>query len=92
MSERHCLVIAVGLIAFLGISLFAIFGDKGYVELAHRKAVRDRILIENQRIEKQNLHLRRLIKRLRDDDRYIEWVARTELNMVRRDEIILMKP
>ncbi len=92
MNEKHYLIISLCLIVFVGISLFAIFGDKGFVDLAREKAFRDRIVADNQRIKKQNLQLKRLIKRLRDDDEYIEWIARTELKMVRRDEIILVKP
>lgn len=92
MNEKHYLTIFVGLLIFICHFLFTVFGDRGLVDLSNKRAVRDLLRIENRRVYYQNLQLRRIIIRLRDDDDYIEWVARAELKMVRKGEIILVKP
>ena len=44
---------------------------------------------ENQKIEAENLKLYRKIERLKHDPEYIENVARQELGMAGKDEIII---
>ena len=76
-----------------GISIFVflmliVFGDRGYSDLRKIRKERDRIIEKNVGIEKENILLYRTIKRLKHDPKYIGEIARKELGMVGRDEMI----
>lgn len=67
---------------------FALFGDRGILhmwKLAGQKAALAEKVAES---EAQNTKLREEIAALRSDRRYIERLARTELGMVRDDELV----
>ncbi|MGK2906173.1 MAG: FtsB family cell division protein [Desulfuromonadales bacterium] len=67
---------------------FALFGDRGILhmlKLSGQKADLSQKLAE---FETQNEELRAEITALRSDRRYIERIARTELGMVRDDELV----
>ena len=67
---------------------FALFGERGIVhmlKLSGQKAVLTQTLAESVA---QNESLRVEIAALRSDRSYIERVARTELGMVRDDELV----
>ena len=67
---------------------FALFGERGViplVQLGHQKSA---LLAELEAVEQKNNALRQEIDALRSDRRYIERVARTELGMVREDELV----
>ena len=67
---------------------FALFGDRGILhmlKLSGQKAVlAEKIVVA----EAQNEVLRLEIAALRNDRRHIERIARTELGMVREDELV----
>jgi len=67
---------------------FALFGDRGVIhlfQLNHQKAL---LQEEVASIEQQNDELRAKINALRTDRSTIERIARTELGMVREDELV----
>ena len=67
---------------------FALFGDRGILhmlKLSGQKTVLAQKLVD---FETQNEELRVEIAALRGDRRYIERIARTELGMVRDDELV----
>ena len=67
---------------------FALFGDRGILhmlKLSGQKTVLSQKLAD---FETQNEGLRVEIAALRGDRRYIERIARTELGMVRDDELV----
>lgn len=67
---------------------FALFGDRGILhmlKLSGQKASLTQTLAD---FEAQNEVLRVEIAALRGDRRYIERIARTELGMVRDDELV----
>ncbi len=67
---------------------FALFGDRGILHmlnLSGQKTILSQKLLE---FETQNEALRVEIAALRSDRRYIERIARTELGMVRDDELV----
>jgi cell division protein FtsB len=68
---------------------YIIFSDRGLVDLFSLKSERDRLMQENERLKQENLSLFRTIERLRTDPDYIESVARKELGMIKKDEVIL---
>ena len=89
MSTFHkALLILVGL-ALVPLLLLVVFGDKGFVDLHRARDLRDRIRSENREIAKENLRLNREVHRLKSDPAYVEHVARRELGMVGRGEMVI---
>ncbi len=77
----------------LVLMLAAIFGSNGLLELNLLKQERDTIIKKNNIIQNRNLALYREIERLKYDKDYIESVARHELGLIGKDDIILkVKP
>ena len=50
---------------------------------------KDRLLQENARLKRENLTMYRTIERLKNDPEYIESIARKELGMIKKGEVIL---
>ncbi len=78
---------------FTGLFLFSfllliIFGDKGYIDLCDFENRRDNLIYKNSALEVENSDLYRSIDRSRNDPVYIENIARQELGMIGKDEII----
>ena len=69
--------------------LFIIFGENGLTDLYRLKTKRDRIVKQTDELTKKNLSLYREIERLKDDPKYLENVARKELGVIGKDEVII---
>ena len=67
---------------------FALFGDRGILHMLNLSSQKATLAQELAEIETQNEELRVEIAALRSDRRYIERIARTELGMVRDDELV----
>ena len=67
---------------------FAFFGDRGILLLLKMTQQKAALVAELEQVDYQNESLRHEITLLRTDRRYIEKVARTELGMVRDDELV----
>ena len=76
-------------LVLLNVLLVIIFGDRGLVEVNRLREERDRLLRDNRDLKVKNLSLHREIERLKTDSEYIEHVARQELGMIGRDEVII---
>jgi cell division protein FtsB len=70
-------------------ALTSVFGSNGLLDLNRLKKERDTIIKKNDLIRKQNLALLREIDRLNHDMDYIESVARRELGLIGKDDVIL---
>ena len=68
--------------------LFIIFGENGVVDLHMLKMKRDNLIKRNAVLSQENLSLYREIERLRNDPKYVENVARQELGLIGKDEVI----
>ena len=68
---------------------FTIFSEHGLVDLNLLKQERDSLREANEKLARKNLTLSVEIDRLENDPDYIEDVARRELGMIRKDEMIL---
>jgi cell division protein FtsB len=77
-------------LAFAIIVLFAytIAGDRGAIHLWRLQGEKAKLDEQNYRLQKENEALRQRIARLRNDDSYLEKIAREELNLVRPGEVI----
>ena len=89
VSAGQKILLSLVTLVLLNILLVIIFGDRGLVEVDRLKGERDRLLRDNRDLQQQNLSLRREIDRLKTDPAYIEHVARQELGMIGRDEVIV---
>src|SRR5262245_52198783 len=63
-------------------------GERGVLHLWRLTGEKARLDEENYRLQKENEGLRQRIVKLRNDDFYLEKMAREELNLVRPGEII----
>jgi cell division protein FtsB len=67
---------------------FAVFGERGILHMLKLSGQKAVLAQEISEAEAQNEGLRTEITALRSDRRYIERIARTELGMVRDDELV----
>ncbi|MDD3082532.1 MAG: septum formation initiator family protein [Desulfobacterales bacterium] len=87
MRQKIVLVFVVlGLFSML---FLIIGGENGLKDLSALRNQRDGILEKKARIQKENIRLYREIDRLKNDPAYIESVARKELGMIGKNEVIL---
>lgn len=69
-------------------SLFTTFGDRGLLHLRRLSEEKRKLDERNFRLQRTNEALRERIYRLRHDNRYLEKIAREDLGLVRRGEIV----
>jgi cell division protein FtsB len=73
----------------ISLMCFIIFNEQGLIDLKHLKKEKAVLLEKNEQLGQNNLTLSIEIDRLENDPKYIENVARQELGMVGKDELIL---
>jgi cell division protein FtsB len=86
--KKNILLIAAIMSMFLML-LFIVFGQNGLTDLYRLKTKRDNLLRKNGELTKKNLSLYREIERLKNDPKYVENVARKELGVIGKDEVII---
>jgi cell division protein FtsB len=69
-------------------SLVTVIGEHGALHLWRLRGEKDRLDEQNFRMQKENAILRERIYRIRNDDAFLEKLAREELNLVRPGEIV----
>jgi len=69
--------------------MFILFSENGLSDLNRLKAERDGLLKKNAELIQQNLSLYREIERLKNDPEYVENVARKELGVIGKDEVVI---
>lgn len=70
------------------IVLLTIFGDRGLVRVYKLSKENNSMKDYNAKIKAENSAMREEIERLKTDDKYIEMIARKELGMVGKDEVV----
>ena len=88
MSSKQNILIAVIILSLFSLLLFIVFGENGLADLNLLKTERDGLIIQNEELVQKNLSLYREIERLKNDPKYVEDVARQELGVIGKDEII----
>ncbi len=68
--------------------VFAIFGSRGLIQFYKLKEERNRIQMSNARLQEENRRLAVQIGRLRNNKEEVEKVAREELGLVKKGEIV----
>jgi cell division protein FtsB len=76
----------------LSLCVLTAVGDRGVLHLSRLRAEKTRLDEANYRLQKENETLRQRISKLRNDDFYLEKMAREELNLVRPGEVIYRFP
>lgn len=88
MITKENILFTFAVLVLFSMLLYSLFGDKGYADLNMMKKGRDSLILDNEKLEQENLQLYRAIERLDKDDVYIESIARKELGVVGKDEIV----
>ena len=88
MGLRQKILLGFVIAALFSLLLFIMFGENGVVDLHVLKVKRDNLLKRNEVLSQENLSLYREIERLRNDPKYVENVARQELGLIGKDEVI----
>jgi cell division protein FtsB len=89
MSDKQKILLSIVLLVLFSLLLFIMFSDSGLADLFKLKSEKDRLLQENARLKRENLIMYRTIDRLKNDLEYIESIARKELGMIQKGEVIL---
>ena len=90
ISRRHLLYVLGGLILLLAV--VTVVGERGAIHLWRLRGEKNRIDEQNYRLQKENEALRQRVSRIRNDNHYLEKLAREELNLVRPGEVIYRFP
>ena len=74
------------------VSVYTITGDRGAVHLWRLRGEKAKLDDKNFRLQKDNEALAQRISQLRNSNYYLEKLAREELNLARRGEVIYRFP
>lgn len=91
MSIRQKVMVAVAVVAMFNLMLVIVFGDNGLVELSRLRAKEQLMVQRNEILAGENVDLYRTIGRLNNDPVYIESVARNELGMVGKNDVVILR-
>lgn len=72
----------------LAIMTLAVVGENGLIDLYRFKREKDGLLSQKKSFEEENKRLTEEIRLLKSDNRYIAAIARNELGMVAKNEVI----
>lgn len=88
MNSKHHFALTAAILVVCSMFLFIVFGDNGLVDLKVMKNGRDSMIKRNETLYKKNLAMCRTIQRLKNDPVFLETVARRDLGVIGRNEII----
>jgi cell division protein FtsB len=89
MKKKHKVLLSAVLLVIFCMALLIVFGDHGVTDLYQLKSRRDQLRQVNQTFALENIRLINQMDRLKNDPTYIETIARDELGLIGKDEIIL---
>lgn len=89
MSLKKKFLLFLAILVLFNLILVVIFSDNGLVDLIMLRKEKERSTEKNREVIRENLSLYREIERLKHDPEFIESVARKELGVVGKDEVIL---
>ena len=81
-------VLVVGGMVLLAF-LYSLFGDVGIISTLDLRAKQKRLITENSRLREENEQLRGEVEKLRSNPSYIEEIARKELGLMGKKEIVI---
>lgn len=89
IGSRQNIIVSLVILAMFSLLLFTVFGDKGLADLSLMRKGRDDLREKNTALFQENLALYRGVYRLKHDIRFVEYVTRTELGMIGKNEYIV---
>lgn len=92
MNIRQKIMVAGAVVAMFNLMLLIVFGDNGLAELSRLRGKEQLMVRQNETLAAENVNLYRTIRRLKNDPIYIESVARNELGMVGKDDVVILGP
>lgn len=92
MSRGLKWIIGITTVVLLNLVLLIMIGDNGLIELSRLRNRQQTLVKENEALAGENVGLYRTVSRLKHDLVYIENVARNELGMVGKNDLILILP
>jgi len=93
VSSKKNILLVLAIVAMCSMLLFIVFGDNGLSDLYRLKKQKENVSQKNDELKKENISFYREIERLKHDPRYVEDVARKELGVIGKDEVIIkVKP
>ncbi|MCP4104681.1 MAG: septum formation initiator family protein [Desulfobacteraceae bacterium] len=88
MISKQQILLSFAIAGLFFMCLLIVFGDKGFADLNMMKKVRDGLKEKNESLMQENLSLYRSIERLKTDPAYIEFIARQEMGVIGKNELI----
>ena len=89
MTKKQNILLSVSALLLLALFFFIIVSEHGLLDLRSLKEEHSRLIEENLQLTRENQDISIEIDRLKHDPAYIESIARQELGMIGKDEIIL---
>lgn len=81
-------VLIVGGMVLLAL-LYSVFGEVGIIRALDLRAKEKQLIAENAKLREQNEQLRQEVENLRSNPSYIEEIARRELGLMGKKEIVI---
>jgi len=88
MTTKRRIIVTVGILMFFSFLFVIGLGDHGAVDLYQLHLRKVSLNRSNLELQKKNQALYRSIQRLKHDAEFIENIARSELGMVGKDEMV----
>ncbi len=89
MSLKKKIMLVLAIMTMCLMLLFIVFGENGLTDLYKLKMEKDNLSKKSDELKKKNISLYREIERLKNDPGYVEDVARKELGVIGKDEVII---
>ena len=88
MTTKRKIVVTMGMVVLFSFLFVIGLGDRGAVDLYQVHLRKVRLDRSNLELQKKNRAVYRSIQRLKHDPEFIENIARSELGMVGKDEVV----
>jgi len=89
MKPAHLkIVFFFAVLVLISYMVLIIIGDNGLRDLNAMKQELNALKTENTQLQQKNIEMHRKIKRLKEDPEFIENIARQELKMIGKDEVV----
>jgi cell division protein FtsB len=93
VSLKKYILLVLAIVTMCLMLLFIVIGENGLSDLYRLKKQKETLSQKNDELKKENISYYREIERLKHDPRYVEDVARKELGVIGKDEVIIkVKP
>ena len=89
MTKKQNILLSISILLLLALFFFIVVSEHGLADLRFLKQERNKLVEETKRLTRGNQAISVEIDRLKHDPAYIESIARQELGMIGKDEIIL---